>query len=221
MDILGNSIALLSQRDHYTAAHSSRVFYYATRVAGEMGCATDRRFNRALCFASLLHDIGKIGIKDHVLLKPGMLTDDEQRQLATHPVKGCRMLKPYKFLRDAMDLVRFHHERPDGEGYPDGLAGEAVPLGASIIAVADCFDAMTTNRPYRRSLSYETAVAEIEDNLGKQFDREAGRAFLSIVRPALVQDVRRRSRRSYKTVAQELINGIVEEKGEGGARGAH
>jgi putative nucleotidyltransferase with HDIG domain len=209
MDILLNSVTLLSQRDNYTAAHSSRVFYYCRYIAEEMGCARNIKLMRALCFAALLHDIGKIGIKDNILLKPGKLTEKEFRNLTSHSVKGYKMLQPYKFLHESSDLVRAHHERPDGRGYPDKLKGNRISQGASIIAVADGFDAMTSSRPYRKSMPLGVAIAEVRDNLGTQFNEEAGNALLSIITPGLHREIRNASKRPLTSLSQEMIKTLM------------
>jgi HD-GYP domain-containing protein (c-di-GMP phosphodiesterase class II) len=209
MDILVNSITLLSERDNYTASHSSRVFYYCMHIAEEMGLTRERKFLRAMNFAALLHDIGKIGVKDSVLLKPGKLDKDEFIELASHPIKGFEMLQPYSFLRDASELVLSHHERPDGLGYPDSLANGGIPLGAAIIAVADGFDAMTSARPYRAPLSYERSVGEVRDNMGTQFNSEVGRAFLSIITPELLEGVRDASKKPLGVISKEVLDTIL------------
>ena len=128
--------------------------------------------------ASLLHDVGKIGVSDAILNKPGPLTSEEWQQMRKHPAIGYEMLKDVKFLSTAAEIVYAHHERYDGKGYPTGLKGEDVPLGARIFAVADAFDAMTSNRPYRRALSADKAREEITTNSGTQFDPAVVEAFL-------------------------------------------
>lgn len=208
LDILIHSITLLSQRDNYTAGHSSRVFYYCVQAARELGLSGNKKFLRELYFAALLHDVGKIGVRDEILMKPGRLTRKEFDELATHSVKGYKILKRYKFLSDSIELVRSHHERPDGRGYPDKLRGNRISLGSSIIAVADGYDAMTTNRPYRRALSFHSAMAEIRDNLGTQYDREAGRAFLSLLTPGLTERTRGNSRRPLEAISRELLETV-------------
>jgi HD-GYP domain-containing protein (c-di-GMP phosphodiesterase class II) len=209
MDILLNSVTLLSQRDNYTAAHSSRVFYYCRYIAEKLECSKNIKLMRALCFAALLHDIGKIGIKDSVLLKPGKLTDKEFLDLTSHPVKGYKMLQPYQFLQESSDLVRAHHERPDGRGYPDKLKGNRISLGASIIAVADGFDAMTSSRPYRKAMPFEVAIAEVKDNLGTQFNKDAGSALLSIITPGLHKEIRNASRKPLTSLSKEMIKTLM------------
>lgn len=158
----------LEARDVYTEGHSRRTAAYAAAVADAMGLPADER--SAIERAGLLHDLGKIGVRDAVLLKEGSLTPEEEGQMRLHPELGGRILAGISFLRDASALARHHHERFDGKGYPDGLAGEAIPLGARILAVADALDAMTTDRPYRRALSGDEAVARLRQGAGSQFD---------------------------------------------------
>lgn len=209
MDILFHSVSLLSKRDHYTASHSARVYYYCKLVADKLTLSRKKKTVRDLYFAALTHDIGKIGIRDNILLKPGKLSVAEFRELATHPVKGYRMLQSYPFLHDASELVRFHHERPDGKGYPDKLMGNRIPLGSSIISLADSFDAMTTKRPYRNHFPFEKAVSEIRENLGTQFDDEAGNTFLSIINPSLIEEIENMSRKPLKLLSHELIETLI------------
>ncbi|MFC1856324.1 HD-GYP domain-containing protein, partial [Thermodesulfobacteriota bacterium] len=208
LDILTNSITLLGQRDMYTAAHSSRVFYYCMNIIKQMGLHVDSKFTKDLYFAALLHDVGKIGVKDQLLLKPGKLSSREFKELASHPSKGANILKRYNFLEDSIDFIKYHHERPDGTGYPDKLSGEDIPLGASIIAVADSFDAMTTNRPYRTSLDYKSAVNEVEIYAGSQFDPRVAEAFLRLISLDLVEKVNKASHKALDRVAREILKFI-------------
>lgn len=205
LDILVHSITMLSERDNYTAGHSSRVFYYCMNTAERLGLTKNKKFLRDLYFAALLHDIGKIGIKDEVLMKPGKLSLKEFNELATHSVKGYKILKRHRFLDDSIELVRSHHERPDGRGYPDKLMGNRISLGASIISVADGYDAMTSNRPYRNALAFEKALSEIRGNIGSQYNAEAARAFLSVLTPELTEETRSRSRRPLEVISRELL----------------
>jgi putative nucleotidyltransferase with HDIG domain len=170
--------AALDARDSETGGHSSRVTVYTMDMAEEMGVpkGTDEWLD--IERASLLHDVGKIGVSDAILNKPGPLTSEEWQQMRKHPAIGYEMLKDVKFLSTAAKIVYSHHERYDGKGYPVGLKGEDVPLGARIFAVADAFDAMTSNRPYRRALSVEKAQEEILNNSGSQFDPGVVEAFL-------------------------------------------
>jgi HD-GYP domain-containing protein (c-di-GMP phosphodiesterase class II) len=205
LDILTNSVELLSHRDNYTAGHSSRVFYYCMNIVNKMNLTLDKKFTKNLYCAALLHDIGKIGVKDQILLKPGKLSDDEFKELSSHPLKGCNMLERYKFLKDCIDLIKFHHERPDGKGYPERLTGKDIPLGAAIIAVADSFDAMTSNRPYRTSLDYKKAVKELENYAGEQWDFDIAQVFLSIISPELVRKIRDASEKPLEVIAREIL----------------
>ena len=159
----------LESKDGATGAHSERVRRYATELAS----AVDPRLleEPSLEYGFILHDVGKIAIPDAVLRKAGSLTDSEERLLRTHPVLGEQMVGNAALLRGyGAQVVRSHHERWDGTGYPDGLAGDEIPLGARVFAVADALDAMTSDRPYRRAGTWPSAVEEIVDNAGDQFD---------------------------------------------------
>jgi putative two-component system response regulator len=175
----------LEVKDPYTRGHSIRVSQYARVIARELGL--DAGAVRDIEVGGHVHDIGKIGVREAVLNKPGPLTEDEYRHIMTHPVLGWRILSP--LLREnpvALNVVRSHHERYDGRGVPDGLAGEGIPLEARIAAVADSFDAMTTSRPYRRALTLEEAVAELRRCRGAQFDAAIVDAFVRAVEAGAV-----------------------------------
>ncbi len=206
MDILTNSIELLSHRDNYTAGHSSRVFHYCVRIAEKMGLSLDKNFTKGLYCAALLHDIGKIGVKDKILLKPGRLSSEEYKELFSHPTKGCNMLRRYKLFEDSIYFIKSHHERPDGKGYPDKLHGKDIPVGALIISVADSFDAMTSNRPYRKSLNFKKAVKEVKNNFGKQFDIEVASAFLSIISPNMLSNIKIASHKTLEKITREILD---------------
>ncbi len=166
----------LEVKDPYTWGHSVRVGQYAMAIARELGLDADRLAQLEL--GSRLHDIGKIGVREAVLNKEGALTHEEYHHIMEHPVIGWRILSP--LLRDAphaLGVVRSHHERFDGRGAPDGLAGEQIPLEARIAAVADSFDAMTSGRPYRAGMAVDEAFAELERCAGSQFDPECVAAF--------------------------------------------
>jgi response regulator RpfG family c-di-GMP phosphodiesterase len=128
-----------------------------------------------------LHDIGKVGIPEHILCKPGPLDGDEWDVMRNHPLIGAQIVEPIVLLADAVDLIRHHHERFDGAGYPDGLRGEAIPLEARIFAVADSFDAMTSTRPYRGAMGLDRALEEIRSGAGTQFDPEVVREFVALL----------------------------------------
>lgn len=209
LDILVNSITLLSHRDHYTAGHSSRVLCYTMRFTQAFGYDKNSQFSKAIYFAALLHDIGKIGIRDHLLLKSGRLTPEEQLEFCSHAEKGYEMLYHYEFLRDSLDFILCHHERQDGKGYPRKLSGDRIPLGSSIISVIDAFDAITTDRPYQKALDCYDAAAEIRKNFGTQFNAEIGEEFLSILTPELVEETRVMASRPISLIAHELVETIL------------
>jgi putative nucleotidyltransferase with HDIG domain len=173
-------VAALDAREHDTEEHSLRVRAYTVRLAQELGVPPARQ--RTFALGALLHDIGKIGVPDAVLLKPGRLGDDEWQQIRRHPELGRRILASVPFLDEAAGTVHAHHERFDGSGYPQGLAGNAIPFGARVFAVADVYDALTTSRPYRQPNSYGDARAEIEKGAGTHFDPQVVVAFLRIPR---------------------------------------
>ncbi len=168
-------ISLIDLRDRYTGGHSARVANYVRGITVQMGMAEDEAENIVL--AASLHDIGKIGVPDHVLLKPGKLTDEEFEWIRKHPEWGWLAVRNVEGFQDASLLLLHHHERLDGKGYPGGLKGSAIPLGARMIAVADSFDALTTNRPYRPRRSVDEALHEIRRCAGTQFDPEVVNAF--------------------------------------------
>lgn len=175
----------LDLRDAYTAGHSETVATHAAAMAAELGLS-QRQVER-VHLAGLLHDVGKIGIPDAVLLKPAALTDDEWEQMRRHPELGAQMLDSTT-LRDIRRWVLAHHERPDGRGYPDGLRGADIPLEARILAVADAFEAMTSDRVYRAGMPVEDAVAELWRCAGTQFDPEVVAAFVRTLPPAVHGD---------------------------------
>jgi HD-GYP domain-containing protein (c-di-GMP phosphodiesterase class II) len=136
---------------------------------------------KGLIMAAFLHDIGKVRVPDEVLLKPGRLTPEEFDEIKKHPVHAIDMLEDVEFPWEVKPLVRGHHERYDGKGYPDGLAGESIPLGARIITVVDFFDAMTTDRPYRPAWTVEDTVSTIESEIGRMFDARLARTFVRVI----------------------------------------
>jgi HD-GYP domain-containing protein (c-di-GMP phosphodiesterase class II) len=151
----------------------------ASRIGSKMSLPPERM--HALVLGALLHDVGKIGVPDLVLQKPGRLTDEEYGVIKRHPVLGAEMLAPVEELAPAVPVVRHHHERFDGRGYPDGLCGEDIPLEARVVSVADAFDSMISDRPYGYEISREAAMKEIERSAGMQFDPRVVRALLEVV----------------------------------------
>jgi len=170
----------IDARDHYTHRHSENVTKYSVMIAQEMELSANEIDEiRQACG---LHDLGKIGIHDYVLTKPGKLTAQEWEEVRLHSLKGAEILAPLKFLDEAIRLIQQHHERYDGKGYPYGLKGESILLGARIMAVADAFDAMISERPYReKPLTKEKAIEEVKKSSGTQFDPQVVKAFLKII----------------------------------------
>jgi response regulator RpfG family c-di-GMP phosphodiesterase len=172
-------ITALEARDEYTKGHTARVSLMAMRLGRAMGL--DDRELRNLEIGSNLHDIGKIGVRDAVLLKPGRLTPEEYAVIQEHAVIGAEILRPIASLAPVLPLILLHHERWDGRGYPTAICGEEIPLGARIIAIADAFDAMTTDRPYRKGMPLGQALGIIREEAGRQFCPTSAAAFLAML----------------------------------------
>jgi len=166
----------LEAKDKYTSGHSQRVADIAVAIAKEMGLSPE--IIDKVKLAGLLHDIGKIGVKESVLNKPGSLTDEEFQHIQEHPEIGEHILAPIADDKEILRLVRSHHERYNGSGYPDRLRDTQIPLAARILAISDAYEAMTSERPYRKAMNDKAASAEIERGKGIQFDPEAADAFL-------------------------------------------
>ncbi|RJP39946.1 MAG: HD domain-containing protein [Phycisphaerales bacterium] len=198
-------VAALDMREHDTEVHSLRVRAYTLRLAEELRVEPGRR--RVFALAALLHDIGKIGVSDSILLKQGKLTEEEWSQMRRHPEFGRRILAPVPFLREAQRIVYAHHERYDGSGYPTGLSGSSIPWGARIFAVADVFDALTSARPYKDTMTYSQARTEIEAGRGSHFDPDVVDAFLRVA-PAEWEAIRTAVARSdgqAESATEELL----------------
>ena len=179
METVSALASALESKDTGTRAHSQRVQSYATALARAVGDTTVVH-DPSTPYGFLLHDVGKIGIPDGILQKPGPLSPAERRRMQTHTVLGEAMLSGVAFLQgEGLKIVRSHHERWDGRGYPDGLGADEIPLGARIFAVADALDAMTSHRPYRRGMSWQTARTEILNQRKHQFDPDVVDAFVS------------------------------------------
>jgi HD-GYP domain-containing protein (c-di-GMP phosphodiesterase class II) len=167
----------IEARDPYTRGHSARVSAIAEVIARRLGWRGTRL--AALRLGGQLHDVGKLNLDGAVLNKPGPLDDDERQEVRRHPLAGARLIRPFASLRPALPYVLFHHERWDGTGYPTGRSREQIPPGARILALADAFDAMISNRPYRPALPLHRALAEVRACAGSQFDPAVVRAFLA------------------------------------------
>jgi HD-GYP domain-containing protein (c-di-GMP phosphodiesterase class II) len=168
----------LDLRDRETEGHSQRVAALSVRLAEMLGVSGDELIH--LRHGALLHDIGKVGVPDHILHKAGPLTDEEWAIMRQHPVHAYRLLVSNQFLRAALPVPYCHHEKWDGSGYPRGLKGTEIPLAARIFAVADVWDALTSDRPYRPAWANERALAYIREQAGKHFDPAVVAAFLQL-----------------------------------------
>lgn len=169
----------MDAKDAYTSGHATRVQKYAMML-GQAAKLSSKQLDN-LKTASVLHDIGKIGIDDSILNKPGKLTDQEFSTIHKHPIIGYDILRNVDFLKDIAVIIKYHHERYDGKGYPDQISGSEIPVESSIIAIADTFDAITSDRPYRKKLTKEFALKEIANNAGRQFEPALAKTFVEIV----------------------------------------
>jgi ribonuclease P protein subunit RPR2 len=177
---------VIEAKDQTTRGHLDRTQSYGMALARAI--APDLADEPTLGYGFFLHDIGKVGIPEHILCKAGPLSVDEWTVMRNHPIIGAQIVAPITFLSGAVDLVRHHHERFDGTGYPDGLVGEEIPLAARIFSVVDSFDAMTSDRPYRTSIGADRALEEIRAGAGTQFDPEVVQAFVELIEDAAVTD---------------------------------
>ncbi|PYM49935.1 MAG: hypothetical protein DMD77_21915 [Candidatus Rokuibacteriota bacterium] len=169
----------LEAKDEYTRGHSERVAGLAQRLALAAGLGIAEA--KTIAEAGLLHDLGKIGVPEHILRKQGPLTDEEWIAMRRHPLTGAQIVAPLEFFADAALIVRHHHERHDGSGYPDGLKGDGIPVGARIVAIADVYDALTSERPYRRKLARAEAVQIMRDDAGLTLEPRLTELFLDLV----------------------------------------
>ena len=173
----------IDAKDPYTLGHSRRVTQYSGWIAERLGM--DEREIQKIRHAAILHDIGKIGLRLETLNKPGKLSKEEIESFRAHPETGRRILAPIRFLADLVPVLYHHHERYDGGGYPQGKAGSEIPLGARILAVADSYDAMTSDRPYRTAMTAQQAIRELRTNAGSQFDPAIVTVFIDVLREKL------------------------------------
>jgi HD-GYP domain-containing protein (c-di-GMP phosphodiesterase class II) len=169
----------LDAKDTYTRGHSERVARYSMEIGRVMNLTTDEI--KTLHIGALLHDIGKIGISESIINKSSRLTDNEFETIKTHPSRGASIIEPAKFLKEKLPLIKYHHERFDGKGYPDGLKGTDIPMLARIICVADSYDAMTSKRAYRDTMPRVEARNELIRCSGSQFDPKVVTAFLEVL----------------------------------------
>lgn len=170
----------LDAKDSYTSGHASRVEEYSVKLADQYGLSPKEMEN--IKTAAILHDIGKIGIVDEILNKDGKLTEEEFQKIREHPSVGADIIGEISFLKDISKIIRHHHERYDGAGYPEGLKADEMPIESAILAIADSYDAMTSDRPYRRALTSEEALEEIRKNAGTQFHPVLAEQFILIMK---------------------------------------
>lgn len=173
-------ISTMEAKDTYTQGHSKRVGEYAEMIAREMDMGP--KTISMLREAAVLHDVGKIGIEDYILRKPGPLNPEERRKMQEHPSIGVKIVGQVGLSREVVEIIRQHHERPDGKGYPDGLTADKITQGAKILGVADAYDAMTSDRPYRKGMPRERAIEILLEENGKQFDPAAVDAIIRALR---------------------------------------
>ncbi len=196
---LGDAIAL---RDSETSLHNFRVTLYAIALGEELGISGDRM--RSLIKGAFLHDIGKIGIKDNILLKAGSLTDKEFEVMKTHVELGSEIVGKDPWFSDAVEVIRFHHEKYQGGGYPDGVKHDEIPLNARIFSIVDVFDALTSDRPYRKAYKLEKASAILKEGAGTHFDAELLETFLKIS-PELYRDIAHLDKEVLERLLKEKV----------------
>ena len=203
MSVIVSLTMALEAKDPYTEGHSVLVAAYSEAIGKELGLPPETL--DVVHRSCLVHDVGKIAVDENILGKQSGLSDHEREKMDMHPVIGESILRPIELLRPLLPGVRSHHEHYDGTGYPDGLAGEAIPIEARIMAVADAFDAMTSNRPYRDSLPEEDALAELRRNAGTHFDPRVVAAFERIY-PAVKRTLQNLRPRTMEAPSEETAS---------------
>jgi putative nucleotidyltransferase with HDIG domain len=181
-------VSRIEEKDPYTHGHTERVAAYSVGIAKALEFPPEEV--QRIQFGAFLHDIGKVHTEDTVLHKPGALTEEEWKIVKMHPVRGAEMVRGVRFLERCVDMIRHHHERVDGKGYPDGLTGDEMTLAAKIVNVADAFDAMTTDRPYRAGLTVEQAIAQMTEKAGSQFAAEVVEIFVAALREGRIAPIK-------------------------------
>jgi putative two-component system response regulator len=169
----------IEEKDAYTEGHLQRLKHYSEQLA--MALELDDDTVRAVRYGGILHDIGKIGVSEAILTKPDVLTADEREQMEKHPAIGARIVSQMRFAQEVAPIVRHHHERWDGGGYPDALVGDTIPIGARIVAIADSYDAMTTDRPYRAALPQDEAIRRLRGGAGTQWEPAMIERFVQLI----------------------------------------
>lgn len=195
-------MAALEAKDSHTRLHSERVASIANDIAIAIGL--DEADTQQIKLGARIHDIGKIGIPDSILLKPEKLSDEEMEIIKQHPTIGVQLLRNIRFFKSVLPIVKYHHERWDGGGYPDGLAGQDIPLWARIVGLADAYEAMTAGRPYKPAKTPEEALAEVEKFSGIQFDPKLARVFKELWEQNPVWRDREVFLRAYSSRASSL-----------------
>ena len=188
LDAIRVVIAAVEAKDQYTAGHSARVAAYTQTLAGALGY--NEFFIERLRHSAHLHDVGKIGIPEGILNKPSGLSDSEFKLIQAHPVIGANILSKLRGIEDVVRAVKHHHERIDGKGYPDGLEGEAIPLMSRLIALPDAFDAMTSDRAYRKGMSVDVAIAEFQRGSGSQFDTVISTKMVELLQSGIIVPIK-------------------------------
>ncbi len=180
LELLFKLVGYVENREQYSVGHSERVAHYAKKIGNRLGLPSEKV--EMLELAGRLHDIGKISISDIILQKVSPLTADEMMIIQQHPLISCEMINPFDFLRPLIPAIKYHHERWDGSGYPEGLRGKEIPLEARILGVVDSFEALSSNRPFRKKLTPGKIFQILEENAGILFDPEIIEVFMDIIK---------------------------------------